>query len=91
MRKSFDPYDVIISPVSTEKAVRLINEENKLTFYVNLRANKLEIKRAVEEILDVKVEKVWTFITPSGKKKAYVKLKPEYKASDVAPKLGILV
>ncbi len=91
MYKKFDPYDVIISPVSTEKAVRLINEENKLTFYVNLRANKQEIKRAVEEILEVKVDKVWTLITPDGRKKAYVKLKPKYKASDVAPKLGILV
>jgi large subunit ribosomal protein L23 len=38
----------------------------------------------------VKVDKVTMLITPQGQKKAFVKLKPEFKASDVAIKLGIL-
>ena len=86
----FDPYKVLKAPISTEKVVRMINEENKLAFFVDRRANKKEIKRAVEEALDVKVEKVWTIITIDGRKKAYVKLSPEYRASDVAAKLGII-
>ncbi len=90
MSKRFDPYRILKAPISTEKAVRIINEENKLAFYVDRRANKKEIKRAVEEALDVKVEKVWTIITVDGRKKAYVKLTPEYRASDIAAKLGVI-
>ncbi len=86
----FDPYKILKAPISTEKVVRMINEENKLAFFVDRRANKKEIKRAVEEALDVKVERVWTIITIDGRKKAYVKLSPEYRASDVAAKLGII-
>ncbi len=86
----FDPYKILKAPISTEKVVRMINEENKLAFFVDRRANKKEIKRAVEEALDVKVEKIWTIITIDGRKKAYVKLSPKYRASDVAAKLGII-
>ncbi len=90
MSKRYDPYRILKAPISTEKAVRIINEENKLAFYVDRRANKKEIKRAVEEALDVKVERVWTIITIDGRKKAYVKLTPEYRASDIAAKLGVI-
>ncbi len=90
MSKEFDPYRILKAPISTEKAVRMINEENKLAFYVDRRANKKEIKRAVEEALDVKVENVRTIITIDGRKKAYVKLTPEYRASDIAAKLGVI-
>ncbi len=84
-----DPYKVIIRPLVTEKAVSLIEKENKLTFIVDRRATKQDIKRAVEEMFNVKVEKVNTLITPRGEKKAYVKLKPEYNASEVAARLGL--
>lgn len=86
----FNPFSILGAPISTEKVVRFINEENKLAFFVNRKANKREIKRAVEEAFNVKVEKVWTIITADGRKKAYVKLAPEYRASDVAAKLGII-
>jgi len=86
----FDPYRVVKYPIMTEKTMKMIEEENKLVFVVDLKANKQMIKRAVEELFDVKVEKVWTLITPRGEKKAIVKLTPEYKASDVAVRLGIL-
>ena len=85
-----DPYDIILYPLMTEVASRLIETENKLVFIVNIKATKEDIKRAVEELYDVKVEKVNVFITPKGQKKAFVKLSPEYKASDIAIKLGIL-
>jgi len=86
----FDPYAVIRYPVMTEKTMRMVEEENKLVFVVDRRANKHMIRRAVEELFDVEVEKVWTLITPRGEKKAIVKLKPEYKAVDIAMRLGIL-
>jgi large subunit ribosomal protein L23 len=57
---------------------------------VSLKAGKADIKKAVEELYEVKVDKISVLITPQGKKKAFVKLTPEYKASDVAIKLGIL-
>jgi large subunit ribosomal protein L23 len=82
--------EVIKGVVITQDAVPLIERENKLTFIVDLRAAKADIKRAVEELYGVKVEKVNVTITPRGEKKAYVKLKPEYKAADLAVELGIL-
>ncbi|RLI40348.1 50S ribosomal protein L23 [Candidatus Bathyarchaeota archaeon] len=85
-----DPYDVILYPVMTEAASLLVESENKLVFIVNMKATKHEIKSAVEELYDVKVEKVNLLITPKGQKKAFVKLHPDYKAVDVAIKLGIL-
>ena len=85
-----EPHDVIVYPLMTEVTSRLIETENKLVFIVNIKATKSDIKRAVEELDDVKVEKVNVTITPEGQKKAFVKLHPEYKATDVAIKLGIL-
>jgi large subunit ribosomal protein L23 len=62
------PHDVIIRPLVTEKAVNLAQEQNKYTFYVNRKANKIEIKHAVEELFNVKVLAVNT-MNVSGKKK----------------------
>jgi large subunit ribosomal protein L23 len=68
----------------------MVERDNKLIFIINLKAGKSDVKRAVEELYEVKVDKVTVLVTPQGEKKAFVKLKPEYKASDVAIKLGIL-
>ncbi len=80
---------VIRYPVMTEDAVNLIENENKLTFIVDVSASKTTIRRAVEELYNVKVLQVNTVVTPKGIKKAYVRLQPEHKASDVAIRLGI--
>jgi len=85
-----DPYKVIIRPLVTEKAVDKIEKDNTLVFIVDINATKHMIKRAVEEIFDVKVVKVNTLITPQGEKKAYVKLAKEYSAVDVASRIGVL-
>jgi large subunit ribosomal protein L23 len=50
--------DILIEPIISEKSWKL-QEDNKYTFKVHLKANKVEIKKAVEEIFKVKVEKVW--------------------------------
>jgi len=85
-----DANEVISFPLMTESASLMVERDNKLIFIVNLKAGKSDIKKAVEELYDVKVSKVNLLITPQGIKKAFVKLTPEYKASDVAIKLGIL-
>jgi large subunit ribosomal protein L23 len=82
--------EVIFYPLITESASLMVEKDNKLIFIVSLKAGKEDVKKAVEELYEVKVDKITTLITPQGQKKAFVKLKPEYKASDVAIKLGIL-
>lgn len=85
-----NPEEVIFHPLMTESASLMVEKDNKLIFIVSLKAGKDDVKRAVEQLYEVKVDKVTMLITPQGEKKAFVKLKPEYKASDVAIKLGIL-
>lgn len=82
--------DVISYPLMTESASLMVEKDNKLIFVVNLKADKAEVRRAVETLYEVKVSKVNLLITSKGVKKAFVRLAPEYKASDVAIKLGIL-
>ncbi len=85
-----EPNEVIFYPLMTESASLMVEKDNKLIFIVNLKSSKKDIKEAVEKLYEVKVLKVTTMITPQGEKKAFVKLAPEHKASDVAIKLGIL-
>ena len=85
-----DPYKIILYPVMTEVTSRILETENKLVFVVNNRATKRDIRRAVEELYDVEVQKVNVTNTPKGEKKAFVKLHPDYKAVDVAIKLGVI-
>lgn len=63
------PYDIIIRPVLTEKAVKLNEKENKLVFEVAMDANKIEIRKAVEEIFGVKVKEVRTMIVKPKQKR----------------------
>ena len=74
----------------TEVTSRLLETENKLVFMVNKSATKRDIKMAVEDLYDVVVDQVNSTVTANGEKKAFVKLSSEYKATDVAIKLGIL-
>ncbi|MCX8204095.1 MAG: 50S ribosomal protein L23 [Candidatus Nezhaarchaeota archaeon] len=81
---------IIIRPVVSEAALAKIERNNELVFIVDRGASRPIIKRAFEVLYNVKVEKVNTCITPRGEKKAYIKLSPEHKASDLASKLGLL-
>jgi large subunit ribosomal protein L23 len=85
-----DPYSIILYPLMTESASIMVEKENKLVFAVNLKAGKSDVKKAIEQLYEVRVDKVNIQITPNGEKKAYVKLNPEFKAADIAIKLGIL-
>lgn len=55
-----DPRDIIIRPVLTEKSLRLQKEANAYVFEVSRKANKPQIKKAVEDLFKVKVVKVST-------------------------------
>ena len=56
-----DPYQIVKFPLITEKSTRLREDKSKYTFRVDKRANKIEIKRAIETIFpDVKVASVNT-------------------------------
>lgn len=85
-----DDSKIIRRVVATEKALTYIENHNTLTFIVDVRATKHDVKRVIERLFNVKVAEVRTLITPKGEKKAYVRLKPEYKASEIATRLGIL-
>lgn len=50
--------DIIIRPIITEKSMRYMDEDNKVTFEVAKETNKIEVARAVEHIFGVDVEKV---------------------------------
>ncbi|MBS3080681.1 50S ribosomal protein L23 [Candidatus Pacearchaeota archaeon] len=76
-------------PVTTEKAVRLIELNNTLVFETDIRKKKLEIKKEIELAFGVKVDKVNT-LTKLNKKYAYVKLNVKNPAIDIATKLGIM-
>jgi large subunit ribosomal protein L23 len=73
-------FDVIKKPCLTEKSNLLQEVENTVTFKVDPRANKIEIKKAVEELFDVKVQTVRTM--PVRGKKRRVGVKSSGKAND---------
>lgn len=82
--------EVLLYPLHTEKALAYIEKYNTIVFIVRRTATKLEIKEEFEKRFGVKVEEVRTLITPRGEKKAFIKLKKDYSASEIAIKLGIL-
>ncbi|RLF12123.1 MAG: 50S ribosomal protein L23 [Thermoprotei archaeon] len=87
---SEDPNKIILRPVVSEASLSRMEKGNELTFIVAKWANKPSIKRAFEALYNVKVDRVNVCITTKGEKKAYIKLSPEHKASDLASRMGIL-
>ncbi|KAJ7389113.1 60S ribosomal protein L23 [Desmophyllum pertusum] len=85
-----DHYAIIKHPLTTESAMKKIEDNNTLVFIVDVRANKPQIKASVKKLYDIDVSKVNTLIRPDGQKKAYVRLAPDYDALDVANKIGII-
>jgi len=76
--------DIIYRPVITEKATGMLNEK-KYVFEVDVNANKIEIKKAIEKIFGVKVEKVNTMLVYGKLKRhgKYVGRRPERKKAIV--------
>ena len=80
---------ILLAPIKTEKAIGKIEYENALTFKVDRKARKTDIKNEVEKLFKVKVESVNTYHTAKGKH-ALVRLAKEFKADDIAIKLKMI-
>jgi large subunit ribosomal protein L23 len=84
-----NPYDIVFYPLISEKTVSMMERENKLVFIVSRKADKATVKSAVEQLYQVEVDRVTLLIQPDGKKRAFVKLREEYLADEVATKMGV--
>eukprot|EP00245_Coleochaete_scutata_P006068 TRINITY_DN20196_c0_g1_i1.p1 TRINITY_DN20196_c0_g1~~TRINITY_DN20196_c0_g1_i1.p1 ORF type:complete len:169 (+),score=33.46 TRINITY_DN20196_c0_g1_i1:52-507(+) len=88
--QKLDHYEVLKYPLTTESAMKKIEDNNTLVFIVDVRADKAKIKDAVKLMYDIQCKKVNTLIRPDGAKKAYVRLTADYDALDIANKIGII-
>ena len=79
----------MLRPVTSEKAVRLIELNNTLVFEVDRRMKKDKVKKDIEERFKVKVDSVNSLIR-GNKKYIYAKLNPKNLAVDVATSLGMI-
>ena len=86
----FDKFSVLVHPLNTEKANKMMTERNTLTFIVDRRANKVQIKKAFNDIHKVKPLSINTLVRPDGQKKAFIRLRPENDAVGVASKMGMI-
>lgn len=81
--------DIIVKPILTEKVNTQMEKSGRYTFRVDKKANKLEIKKAVEQFYGVKVADVHTMVVPGKNKTRYTKagfvqgVKPSYKKAVV--------
>ncbi len=82
---SKNPYDVIRHPVITEKASDAKDLQNKVVFAVDKKATKLDVKKAVEDVFKVKIEKVNILnVKPKPKRMGLYKgTRPGYKKAMV--------
>jgi large subunit ribosomal protein L23 len=78
-----------MKPIVTEKAVMMIEAQNTLTFETSKIKSKEEIKKEFEEVFNAKVQKIRTLVK-GNKKYAYIKLKKQFPAIDIATKLGLM-
>lgn len=82
--------DILIKPVVTEKSTATQEKQNRFTFVVDKNANKLSIKKAVETMYGVSVDKIWTHVIPAKAKTRFTKSgvasgrKPSYKKAVVS-------
>ena len=78
-------YDIIYAPIITEKTAMLAQNENKYAFKVDSRANKTEIKQAIESIFNVKVVNITTSNSHPKKKRVgkYTGYTDKYKKAIV--------
>merc|ERR1712194_77865 len=86
-----DRYAILKYPLTTESAMKKIEENNTLVFIVDVRASKMQIKEAIKRMFEpIDVSKINTLVRPDGQKKAYVHLTQDFDALDVANKIGII-
>merc|ERR1719409_971490 len=69
-----DRYQILKYPLTTESAMKKIEENNTLVFIVDVRASKSQIKESIKKMYDIDTQKINSLIRPDGQKKAYVRL-----------------
>merc|ERR1719424_1719025 len=86
-----DRYAILKYLLTTESAMKKIEENNTLVFIVDVKASKVQIKEAIKRMYEpIDVSKINTLVRPDGQKKAYVHLTQDFDALDVANKIGII-
>ena len=88
--QQLEPTNILIQPVSSDKNIQKMENQNTLTFLVHPEAKKVQIKEAVSKLYNVKVRKVNTLHTAKGKKKAFIRLVNDNDALNIASKIGLL-
>lgn len=88
--QKLDAFAIVKYPLTTESAMKKIEDNNTLVFIVDVRATKKSIRDAVSKLYDIQTKKINTLIRPDGQKKAYVRLTADYDALDVANRIGII-
>ena len=85
-----EPHQIIKRPLITEKGMRANDEDNVVVFRVDPRANKLQIKHAVETMFQVSVTKVNTLNVQGKKRRVRFKegKKPDWKKAYVTLREG---
>jgi ribosomal protein L23 len=81
---------VLKYPLSTEKAVGIVDRGNTITYVVDSRASKTDIKKEFERSFNVKIKSINTINMPRNMKKAFIRLAKGYNATDVALKLKLV-
>ncbi|KAL0216664.1 hypothetical protein P9112_008848 [Eukaryota sp. TZLM1-RC] len=85
-----DKYQMIRHPLTTESAMKLIEDQNTLVFVVDKRATKTSLIRTIKDLYNVTPMRINTVNTANGDKKAYVRLAPSDEALVVANSIGLL-
>ena len=89
-RATAQDFEWVKFPLISEKAVNMIEGQNKLTFITDKRATKPSIKEVIERVYGVKVDSVNIVNDMKGRKKAIVKINKAFKAEEVATRLGVI-
>ncbi|GAB67828.1 60S ribosomal protein L23a [Plasmodium cynomolgi strain B] len=89
-KKTLDKYGILKYPLTSEKAMKKIEEINTLVFICDKRADKKKIMKSVRNLFGINCEKVNVLNRLNGDKKAYVRLSKDHDALEVANKIGIL-
>ncbi|MBI2580158.1 MAG: 50S ribosomal protein L23 [Candidatus Aenigmarchaeota archaeon] len=84
------PYETIKFVLMTEKAIRFIETHNRLMFVVDRKADRQEIRKAVEAAFKTKISDVNVLIDQKGRKRAFVKFEKPGEAGEIAIRLGII-
>ncbi len=90
------PHEILLHPYVTEKSLNMLQgtpaqdmkDGNRLEFLVRRDATKGDVRKAFEELFQVKVDAVNTYIRKDGKH-AIIKLKPEFSAEEIGMRIGV--